>query len=96
MTPLSTLLRDLMGKLLALRVMRAHVVAPDPTVPAADHSVRAALLLERQRIAALREEEWRKAARCFRLRLYSGAALFAIAASSPTGKCRVVEVEVDA
>ena len=36
MTPLSALLRDLMGKILALRVMRAHVAAPDPTVPLCD------------------------------------------------------------
>lgn len=96
MTPLSALLREWIEKILALRVMRAHVAAPDPTVPESDHSVRAALLMERQRVEALREAEWRKAGSCFRLGLYSGAALFAIAASSPTGKCRVVEVEVDA
>lgn len=36
MTPLSALLREWIARLLALRVMRAHVAAPDPTVPLCD------------------------------------------------------------
>ena len=93
MTPLSALIRRLWADLLALRVMRAHVVAPDPSVPEADHSVRVDILTERERLRRLREEEWKAAAWCFQRGLHSTAAAYAIAASSAKGKGVVVEVD---
>lgn len=36
MSPIRRIIADLVADLLALRVMRAHVAAPDPTVPPPD------------------------------------------------------------
>ena len=36
MSPIRRIIADLVADLLALRVMRAHVAAPDPTVPPSD------------------------------------------------------------
>lgn len=83
-------MRRLLSYLRALAVMRAHVVAPDPMDDDLG-SLRAELRLERERLAAIRAQEWESARLCFARGLYGAAAHWLIAASSPTGRCRIAE-----
>ncbi len=61
MTPIRRLLSEIVADLLALRVIRAHVAAPDPTVPPGDRHSRKVDLwtLARRRAATLpNRPEW--------------------------------------
>ena len=83
MTPLRRIISEIVADLLALRVMRAHVAAPDPTVPPGDRHSRKvdlwALALRRAR-ALPNRPEWD-----------GQAASLLIAGTSRTGVVRLAD-----
>lgn len=83
MTPIRRLISEIVADLLALRVIRAHVAAPDPTVPPGDrHSRKVDLWTLAVRRAALlpNQPEWD-----------SQAANLLIAGTSRKGLVQVVD-----